>query len=114
MVLAALKARMKFPQAFDNTEDFTNKGASAVFSLNTVLGRKVNEIRISLADEVRERHANSQLARTFDLGFGRPGPGASAAPLIMASASATTCPLTTRTVNLKLRTTSITRSASTT
>ncbi|MGC2268177.1 MAG: carboxypeptidase regulatory-like domain-containing protein [Candidatus Acidiferrales bacterium] len=49
----------EIPQAFDNTENFTNKGASAVFSLNTVLGRKVNEIRISLADEVRERHANS-------------------------------------------------------
>src|SRR5277367_6738232 len=46
-------------QAFDNTEDFTNKGASVVFSLNTVLGRKVNEVRISLSDEVRERHANS-------------------------------------------------------
>lgn len=49
----------EIPQAFDNTENFTNKGASAVFSLNTVLGRKVNEIRISLSDEVRERHANS-------------------------------------------------------
>jgi hypothetical protein len=49
----------EIPQAFDNTENFTNKGASAVFSLNTVLGRKVNEIRISLADEVRERHSNS-------------------------------------------------------
>jgi hypothetical protein len=49
----------EIPQAFDNTENFTNKGASVVFSLNTVLGRKVNEIRISLADEVRERHANS-------------------------------------------------------
>jgi hypothetical protein len=50
----------EIPQAFDNTEDFTNKGAAAVFSLNTVLGRKVNEIRISLSDEVRERNANSQ------------------------------------------------------
>jgi Carboxypeptidase regulatory-like domain len=49
----------EIPQAFDNTENFTNKGASAVFSLNTVLGRKVNEIRVSIADEVRERHANS-------------------------------------------------------
>src|SRR5580693_3688579 len=49
----------EIPQAFDNTENFTNKGASVVFSLNTVLGRKVNEIRISLADEVRERHSNS-------------------------------------------------------
>src|SRR5580700_7455784 len=49
----------EIPQAFDNTEDFTNKGGSVVFSLNTVLGRKVNEARISLSDEVRERHANS-------------------------------------------------------
>jgi Carboxypeptidase regulatory-like domain/TonB dependent receptor len=49
----------EIPQAFDNTENFTNKGAAAVFSLNTVLGRKVNEIRISLSDEVRERHSNS-------------------------------------------------------
>ncbi|MGA7222468.1 MAG: carboxypeptidase regulatory-like domain-containing protein [Candidatus Acidiferrales bacterium] len=49
----------EIPQAFDNTENFTNKGASVVFSLNTVLGRKVNEIRISLSDEVRERHSNS-------------------------------------------------------
>src|SRR5271169_107063 len=47
-------------QAFDNTEDFTNKGGAIVFGLNTVLGRKVNEVRISLSDEVRERHANSQ------------------------------------------------------
>src|SRR5271156_4584620 len=50
----------EIPQAFDNTEDFINKGGAAVFSLNTVLGRKVNEIRISLSDEVRERNANSQ------------------------------------------------------
>src|SRR5277367_5424206 len=47
-------------QGFDNTEDFINKGASVVLSLNTVLGRKVNEIRISLSDETRERHSNSQ------------------------------------------------------
>lgn len=49
----------EIPQAFDNTENFINKGGSVVFSLNTVLGRKVNEIRISLSDEVRERHSNS-------------------------------------------------------
>jgi hypothetical protein len=49
----------EIPQAFDNTEDFINKGGSVVLSLNTVLGRKVNEIRISLSDEVRERHSNS-------------------------------------------------------
>jgi hypothetical protein len=49
----------EIPQAFDNTEDFTNKGGAVVFGLNTVLGRKVNEVRISVSDEVRERHANS-------------------------------------------------------
>ena len=49
----------EIPQAFDNTENFINKGGSAVFSLNTVLGRKVNELRVAISDEVRERHANS-------------------------------------------------------
>ena len=49
----------EIPQAFDNTEDFINKGGAVVFGLNTVLGRKVNEVRISVSDEVRERHANS-------------------------------------------------------
>jgi len=50
----------EIPQAFDNTENFINKGGSAVFSLNTVLGRKVNELRVAISDEVRERHANSE------------------------------------------------------
>jgi len=45
--------------AFDGTENFINKGGSAVASLNTVLGRKVNEIRISVQSEVRERQPNS-------------------------------------------------------
>jgi len=45
--------------AFDGTENFINKGGSLVASLNTVLGRKVNEIRISIQDEVRERPPNS-------------------------------------------------------
>jgi Carboxypeptidase regulatory-like domain len=49
----------EIPQAFDNTENFINKGGAVTFSLNTVLGRKVNEIRLSLSDEVRERHSNS-------------------------------------------------------
>jgi Carboxypeptidase regulatory-like domain/TonB dependent receptor len=49
----------EIPQAFDNTENFINKGGAAVFSLNTVLGRKVNEVRISISDEVRERMPNS-------------------------------------------------------
>jgi hypothetical protein len=49
----------EIPMAFDDTENFINKGASVIFSLNTVLGRKVNEIRASFQDEVRERHPNS-------------------------------------------------------
>ncbi len=49
----------EIPQAVDDTENFINKGASVIFSLNTVLGKKVNEIRFSLQDEVRERHPNS-------------------------------------------------------
>lgn len=49
----------EIPMAFDNTEDFINKGGAVVFSLNTVLGKKVNELRVSFQDEVRERHPNS-------------------------------------------------------
>jgi Carboxypeptidase regulatory-like domain/TonB dependent receptor len=49
----------EIPMAFDDTENFINKGAAVTFSVNTVLGRKVNEIRLSLQDEVRERHPNS-------------------------------------------------------
>ena len=49
----------EIPMAFDDTENFINKGAAVTFSLNTVLGRKVNEIRFSIQDEVRERHPNS-------------------------------------------------------
>ena len=33
------------PADFSETENFINQGVSGVFSLNTVLGRKVNEIR---------------------------------------------------------------------
>src|SRR5208282_5606754 len=46
------------PVPFDSTENFINAGISSVFSLNTVLGRKVNEIRVSLETEKRVRHAN--------------------------------------------------------
>jgi hypothetical protein len=49
----------EIPMAFDDTEDFINKGAAVALSLNTALGRKVNEIRFSIQDEVRERHPNS-------------------------------------------------------
>jgi hypothetical protein len=43
---------------FGNTENFINQGISGVFALNTVLGRKVNEIRVSLQGETRKRHSN--------------------------------------------------------
>jgi hypothetical protein len=46
------------PAAFGETENFINQGISGVFSLNTVLGRKVNEIRVSIEGETRKRHAN--------------------------------------------------------
>jgi Carboxypeptidase regulatory-like domain len=49
----------EIPQAFDDTENFINKGGSVIFSLNTALGKKVNEIRFSIQDEVRERMPNS-------------------------------------------------------
>jgi hypothetical protein len=44
--------------AFGNTENFINQGISGVFALNTVLGRKVNEIRVSVSGETRKRHPN--------------------------------------------------------
>jgi Carboxypeptidase regulatory-like domain len=56
----------EIPMGFDDTENFINKGGAAVFSLNTVLGKKVNEIRVSIQDEVRERHPNS-MAPMFTL-----------------------------------------------
>jgi hypothetical protein len=49
----------EIPMPFDGTENFINKGGSVIFSLSTVLGKKVNELRFSLQDEVRERHPNS-------------------------------------------------------
>ncbi|MGB0034066.1 MAG: carboxypeptidase regulatory-like domain-containing protein [Candidatus Acidiferrales bacterium] len=48
----------EIPAAFNDTEDFINQGVSGVFSLNTVLGRKVNEIRVSIEGETRKRHSN--------------------------------------------------------
>ncbi len=46
------------PVAFDETENFINQGVSGVFALNTVLGRKVNEFRVSIEGETRKRHSN--------------------------------------------------------
>ncbi|HET9408190.1 MAG TPA: carboxypeptidase regulatory-like domain-containing protein [Candidatus Sulfotelmatobacter sp.] len=43
--------------AFGDTEQFVNQGISGVFSLTTVMGRKVNEIRALLEGETRKRHA---------------------------------------------------------
>ncbi len=47
------------PADFSETENFINQGIAGSFSLNTVLGRKVNEIRVSVEGEVRERHSNA-------------------------------------------------------
>ena len=43
--------------AFGDTEDFVNQGISGVFSLTTVLGSKVNELRALIQGETRVRHA---------------------------------------------------------
>jgi Carboxypeptidase regulatory-like domain len=42
--------------AFGDSEEFINQGISGVFSLTTVLGRKVNEIRAMVEGETRKRH----------------------------------------------------------
>jgi hypothetical protein len=42
--------------AFGDTEDFVNQGISGVFSLTTVLGKKVNEARFLIQGETRKRH----------------------------------------------------------
>ncbi len=46
-------------ETFDSildTENFVNQGISGVFSLTTVLGRKVNEVRALIQGETRKRH----------------------------------------------------------
>ncbi len=42
--------------AIGNTENFVNQGISGVFSLTTVLGRKVNEAHVGIEGETRKRH----------------------------------------------------------
>jgi hypothetical protein len=42
--------------AFGDTEDFVNQGISGVFSLTTVMGSKVNELRAMIQGETRVRH----------------------------------------------------------
>src|SRR5271154_4174458 len=39
-----------------NAENFVNQGISGVFALDTVLGKKVNEIRVTIQGETRKRH----------------------------------------------------------
>lgn len=51
--------------AFDNTENFINQGVSGVFALTTVLGRKVNEIRVMVEGETRKRKPNVNFGGTF-------------------------------------------------
>ncbi|MFZ0885800.1 MAG: TonB-dependent receptor [Candidatus Acidiferrales bacterium] len=56
------------PVGFSETENFINQGVSGVFSLNTVLGRKVNEIRVSVEGETRKRHSNAPGTPTITIG----------------------------------------------
>ena len=56
------------PVAFDTTENFLNEGISTVFALNTVLGRKVNELRVSVEAENRIRHSNGPGTPTMLVG----------------------------------------------
>ncbi|MGC1688308.1 MAG: carboxypeptidase regulatory-like domain-containing protein, partial [Candidatus Acidiferrales bacterium] len=58
------------PAAFGDTENFLNEGISTVFSLNTVLGRKVNELRVSVSAENRIRHAADGFQQTNLIGPG--------------------------------------------
>ena len=47
------------PIAFGGTENFINQGVSGVFSVNTVMGRKVNELRVNS----RRNRIASRMAR---------------------------------------------------
>jgi hypothetical protein len=54
--------------AFGSSENFINQGVSSVFSLNTVLGRKVNEILFSFQRETRNRDSNGPGQPTLLIG----------------------------------------------
>jgi hypothetical protein len=54
--------------AFGETENFINQGISGVFALNTVLGRKANELRVSIEGETRRRHSNGPGEPTLLIG----------------------------------------------
>jgi carboxypeptidase family protein len=45
------------PYSIGTAENFVNQGIGGVFALTTVLGRKVNEIRVEVSGETRKRHA---------------------------------------------------------
>ena len=56
------------PIAFGGTENFVNQGVSGAFAVNTVLGRKVNEFRVNLARETRNRNPNGPGQQTNVIG----------------------------------------------
>lgn len=56
------------PIAFGGTENFVNQGVSGAFAVNTVLGRKVNEFRVNLARETRNRNPNGPGEQTNVIG----------------------------------------------
>jgi len=45
------------PYSIGTAENFVNQGIGGVFALTSVLGRKVNEIRVEVSGETRKRHA---------------------------------------------------------
>ncbi len=44
------------PYSIGSAENFVNQGIGGVFALTSVLGRKVNEIRVEVSGETRKRH----------------------------------------------------------
>jgi len=56
------------PIAFGSTENFVNQGLSGAFAVNTVMGRKVNEFRVNLARETRDRNPNGPGEQTNLIG----------------------------------------------
>ena len=102
----------EIPADFSETENFINQGISGVFSLNTVLGRKVNEIRVSIEGETRKRHSNAPGTPTILIcAFGPCTAGSVNSPAIF-SGSATICRSMATAESCRPRTTSLTLSAS--
>jgi len=69
------RGQNEISDAFGNTENFINQGLSGVFALNTVIGRKVNEIRVSISGETRKRHPNFPGAPELIINDGSVGSG---------------------------------------